>query len=209
MIETHQTSLTFPALHKAMTLVRILVRGSDHERRNCLQCLKEYLGTPPDGRFSREILNFVENQESLWYLNFCIENWTVGLPLPSSGIIKSAQVKLGGVVNVSNLSSPVIAHDWILNRTGEVKDLPPNRLILRYHLSNLESSIICFELIKSQNLRMSLKLVMCFPRTLSLGLYENSASVPVETQRWTWRKAVCGVRSSSFFGSRPLEVLFL
>lgn len=209
MVETHQASLTFTALHKAMTLVRILVRGSDHECRNCLQCLKEYLGMPPDSRFSGEILNFVENQESLWYLNFCIENWTVGLPLPSSDIIKSAQVKLGGVVNVSNLSSPVTAHDWILNRTGEVKDLPPNRLILKYHLSNLESSIICFELIKSQNLRMSLKLVMCFPRTLSLGLYENSTAVPVETQRWTWLKAVHRVRSSSFFGFCPLEVLFL
>ena len=192
-----------------MTLVRILVRGSDHECRNCLQCLKEYLGMPPDSRFSGEILNFVENQGSLWYLHFCIENWTIGLPPASSGIIKSLQVKLGGVVNVSNLSSPVTVHDWILNRTGEVKDLPPNKLILRYHLSNLESSIICFELIKSQNLKMSRKLVMFFLRTVSLGLYENSTTVPIETQRWTWHKAVRRVRSSSFFGFCPLEVLFL
>ena len=140
---------------------------------------------------------------------FCIENWTMGLPPPSSGIIKSPHVKLGGVVNVSNLSSPVTVHDWILNRTGEVKDLPPNKLILRYHLSNLGSSVICFELIKSQNLRMSLKLVMFFLRTVSLGLYENSTTVPVKTQRWTWHKAVRRVRSSSFFGFCPLEVLFL
>lgn len=153
-----------------MALVRILVSGSDHECRNCLQCLKEYLGMPPDSRVSGEILNFVENQGSLWYLNFCIENWTIGLPPPSSGVIKSPQVRLGGVVNVSNLSSPVTVHDWILNTTGEVKHLPPNKLILRYHLSNRESSLICFELIKSQSLRMSLKLVMCFLWAVSLGL---------------------------------------
>ena len=56
-------------------------------------------------------------------LNFSVENWTVCLPPPSSEIIKSPHMKLGGIVNVSNLSFPVTFHDRILNGTGEVKDL--------------------------------------------------------------------------------------
>lgn len=197
------------ALHETMMVVKSLVGGSGHECRNCLQPLKEYLGMPPDSGFSGEILNFVENQGSLWYLNFSVENWTGCLPPPSSGIIKSPHIKLGGIVNVSNLSFPVTVHDRILNGTGEVKDLLSNKLILRYHLSNLEASIICFELIKSQNMRMSLKHMICFLQKLSLGLYENSPTIPVKTQRQSWYKAVHRVRSSCFLAFCPLEVLFL
>lgn len=61
----------------------------------------------------------------------------------------TTHLELGGTTNVNSLSYPEsTAHDWIPDRTGEVKGLPSNNPVLRYHLPHLESSVICFELIK-------------------------------------------------------------